>query len=376
MSVHFERHDMKITWVEKLAKTGLISDKVKLDIYTDVQKLANEEESAAEAAFHKYIGGPAILGGLFWAGGKALQPFLDKHEAKKLEASRNSLGERYNKQDLQKAQARFDEVIRISPSLAKHPDKMDSLIKSRLNTGLTSDDMLKLVPVEVALKQEPFKGQEKRAGHNPNFAKLAGEYCADSIALLTDRVGVDYMRSAVDEGFSKEAKGTQVFSQNVKNLLALGSMSLLMGAGAGAAQSLAATIKNRKLSNQIKDSFNKAMEMDKKDPDGGHLSQDKAKALQAFKTLTHFAPQVAAEPMAAKTFMKKMVQMNDLQSSDVKDLTDIRRNIMQSTEGSPFMHGFASGVDVGGLRGMLTTPIKDDKSPMQAVGLELAGAGA
>lgn len=359
---------MRITWVEKLEKTGAISPNVKKQIYGDILKLAyRPKPPAVETAINvaSPIIGMAALGG----GAAMFHKFRKRVKLEQIEKNRALLSERFAKKDLNKAQARFDEIAQMAPTIASNPEVMDKIINDRLNSGLTANDVMQIIPMEIAMQDAGYKPQKLP---QEKTARLVGEICADTIALAAMNVGGDLIREDVNTSFDKTAvKKTKSFSAALKKMLALSSVPLLAGAGLGGVRTVMDKINTRKLNTQIQDSYGKAMDMDRKDPDGGYLHANEGKALQAFKTLTHFAPQVAAEPLAAKTFMKKIVQMDDIQSTDVKDLTDIQKNISQAAGKSPFMEGFSAGVDVTGLKGMLTDR-PSDKNLMSV--MEEAGA--
>ena len=79
--------------------------------------------------------------------------------------------------------------------------------------------------------------------------------------------------------------------------------------------------------------------------------------------LVHFAPHVAAEPTAARTFMKKLVEYESgPNAADLKDLTDIEQNMVGVSTGPS---AFAESMKTLGVGGVLGKTWLDTISPYQ-----------
>ena len=135
----------------------------------------------------------------------------------------------------------------------------------------------------------------------------------------------------------------------LKNVGILGSVALLGGLGTGAAKHLISMRDQKQLEKGLRSSFDAAMKMSpaEKEP----LHDNPAKSRQAFDTLAHFAPHVAVQPAAARAFMNRLIHYDmALQATDVKDLSEIERNLAQARgDHPPFIAGFGAGVDAFGL---------------------------
>jgi len=97
--------------------------------------------------------------------------------------------------------------------------------------------------------------------------------------------------------------------------------------------------------------------MGSKDEVGTTLRSEKAQAREAFDTLSHFAPGVASQPTAAKSFMSKMISIGGagahLTTDEVKSLAHTQ-DFINKGKLSPFSEGFGYGVGSIGLQGAMS----------------------
>lgn len=255
-------------------------------------------------------------------------------------------------QHADKAAARFDELVRISPKAAEHPELSKRIVSDRLHSGFTTEDYHNLALFQAAHKQGPSMAGRVAYKLDKNLQKRAslvspqkvGEYYSDVIALVKEAA----------PGF-----GGGVALDMLKTIGIVSGVGLLSGLGAGAVARYHDKKDRKKLEEALESSFSQAMRLS--DPNKEQLHANKDKARKAFNTLVHFAPHVAVEPQAARTFMNNIVAM-DLgpQSGTLKELADIEEKMQKSRAHSPFYSGLRAegkGEDspfVGGLAQGLT----------------------
>lgn len=372
--------NMKFPWVEKMVKEGKISERARDQIYADCHqliKVATIQRRGSAAAkmlqgsdaadtvakglqtILSALGATAILGGASLAA---------EGVGKKFQAGRNIALHRdlvsQNKEKLKslfpgredKVDSRVSEVAAIAPSVAANLPVMSKFLETRLNSGLTDQDVTRLAAIQSA--------------HTPDFrtqVHLTRKVASESKPEVVGSILGDVYQ------FSKVAGiDVQRLKKFLKTYGAIASIPVGVGVGAGGVQELSSYRDKQKLEKGLAHSFSQAMELS--DPNQEPLHDNKEKANEAFKALTHFAPHVALQPQAARAFMNKLVAYDQgMNISDIKDLSEIERNLQGVTKASPFFTGLVGGTKALGLQSLSSEAVKR----MAAADLDsLAAAGA
>lgn len=239
------------------------------------------------------------------------------------------------KDNAQKAKARLYEIARVAPHVTMNTDITRSLIRSKIDTGLSDDDKLKLTFLQSQYHASPETGSY--------MPKLAGEIMADVVMIKESAMNMDGLKSVA------------------KYVGALSLLPLTTGIVGGLVNKGSSMMAQRDLKQGLEESFMKAMSLSDKDKEPLH--QNKQKARDAFSTLVRFAPNVALDPQAARSFMNKIVSYDTLDMSTVKELSEINKNLSQSQGPTPFATGFsvvstmtgAPNVLAQGMGGMSTS---------------------
>jgi len=274
----------------------------------------------------------------------------------------------------EQAATRFDELVKVSPMAAEHPELSKKFVQERLHSGFTANDYQNLAIYQSSHKRgqgDSLRMSSKFEKRHPETKtaspEFLGEYYADVYAMAKEASlfssGSKVTSSALSSTFAKDIlKGTAIVS----------GIGLLSGLGAGIVSSITGKIEAVKLQKALDSSYNMALKNSDPNKEPLHANLDKAR--QAFQTLVHFAPHVAVEPQAARAFMNNVVAM-DLgpQTGTIKDLADIEEKVQKTRGFSPFfsglrhegnesnrfMSGMRSGVDFMGTSGTMSNLHKD-----------------
>jgi len=254
---------------------------------------------------------------------------------KKLENSRQAIisDPKFTDSDAKaKAEARFHEMVSIAPHVAMNTPLATKIIEHKLERGFSDEDFHQL----TALQQKYTPRFEDQMNYMPKKAELREEKLGE---ILADMYQITKTASQ-----DKEA-----VSDSLSRILALSSIPILGGVGVGLANAYLSHRDSAEMSKRLEESFRLALRAD--NDQGALLREKKDKAREAFEALVHFAPRVAAQPGAANAFMAKMVSYDQgLNVSDVKELSEIQRNLHQITPiMSPVVSGFVGGTKSLGL---------------------------
>lgn len=406
---------MQYAWLEKMAQEGHVRPEVKDAIYADcsrvLHKYATEYQHIDPAQLKRLAEGTAdavgvhVVNALGGKGGKVKAPRLtgwekfmkrmapvqqglalamgigipaaligsaiyrapgavSEREAKKLKASRDSI---FKNTDFgphtDKAYARFDELVRISPLAASQPAIAGRILKERLHSGLTAQDAQNL-----ALYQSSEKGystavipriateaSKTASAILPMSPEKMGELCADMVTLVKEAAG------------KKPIKYWEAFKSILPAMGIVTGAHLLTAAGVGTAHMIGSSIKKKKLEEQLQKSYADAMRQS--DPNREPLHANKEKAQRAFQTLVHFSPQVATDPSAARAFMNSIVSQDlGTHIGTVKELSEIERNLGQVKVPHPFVEGLREGAQLTGMGKAIGGTTKELFSPIVAQG--------
>ena len=378
---------MQYALLEKLATDGHISatDKDRIydtcsDLVTKVAfKLRNpfkkeQMPSIGEAlheqmqVFGKLLTRFALPAGLVGAGAygskilgeKVVSPSIAGDEAKKiLKVKYDVLKMPEFSADPSKAGARFDEIARLAPAVAAKPELTARLIRGSLHSGFTSEDVQRLAQLQATYEKSMFSSSSSAENVQKALSKKAsamppadaGRIAATVIQILAE-AGLGEIGKTAAWRKTPFQKATTIAKQVLTTGAIVSGFGALVGLGAGTINQAADVYKKKKKAKALQASFYEAMK--RSDPAVEPLHANKDKALQAFQTLTHFAPNVAADPEAARAFMLSLISMNvGAQVSAIKDLSEIEKNLKNNRGSNPFLEGLRAGTESVGMQGAL-----------------------
>lgn len=332
---------MRQLWLEKMAEQGLIRKEAVPHIYEEVNTFMKEASAQFGGLKPEDVAkklsealGMAITGAAFM-GGKSLMEILKKRREnnqarESILKSRAAVIAQYkDPEDREKAQARFDEVAQYAPHVAMNAPLVSKIVRGNLHSGISDETAQRLALVQSSYITD-LKQQQKML---PKMASLRPEVIGELTADL-------YMMSKTAAPFS----GKDV-SKYLKTVLTYSSIPLVAGAVSGLATMGLDKIKDKDMKSRLDHSFNTAIRQAPEIHREVFL-QDREKTRQAFDALAHFAPHVALQPHAARTFMKKMIDYYDqggMNVTDVKELTEIEKNIAGTQKARGFSRGFEGG---------------------------------
>ena len=342
---------MQLAWLEELTKMGHVSTAERDGIYdscSDLLKVAASGEqimSGVEkvmAPLAPFVILPLISS---WLGkrehNRQETKAIGEHE-KDLAKTRAALLAHPDFANHQaKVEARFLEIAKLAPTVARNENLMMRILKEKLHSGLTHEDVTNLAMIQASYTPNySFQSKlEKKAA-----ATTAGEILADVLILCKEA------------GIAKEADITSMFKtvgKTLQHAATLAAPAVLLSVGAGA---INAGLDWRSRQNREKALIQSYQAvLDPNHPDTELLRSEPERAREAFKTLVHFAPSVALEPSSARSFMNKIVayqagsHRGGVQSTDLKELAEIEKNMRAGGGGSAFFKGFTASLPVAGF---------------------------
>lgn len=328
---------MRQLWLEKLAEDGLIRKEAVPYIYEEVKAFMKEAEATFAGMTPEEVSkrlsqfiGAGLTGAAFWGVPKLMERFKDKRDVSKsrdlISKTRSLVIGQYNDPaDIEKAQARFDEIAKYSPHAAMNAPLVTKLVRANLHSGISDETAQRLALVQSSYTKSLDKQQELLPKLGEMRPEVAGELMADlvKIAIPTAKDAGDFMRTVG----------------------AYSAVPLVAGLISGVGSSIWAKAKERDLRKELDNSFHVAVRQ-APETHKDIFKLDMAKTRQAFDALAHFAPSVALQPHAARTFMKKMLdyyEQGGMNVTDVKELTEIEKNISSARKAGPFAKGFGLG---------------------------------
>lgn len=345
---------MKITWLENLEKQGHISEQAKALIYQDCEELvAGDLHKVAEGAYtmsaemQSTIGMlpvvlPAVqLAGMGYSALKGLveTPLtISKVNKNRLAIDKDPL---FNKTetDLSKAHARFNEIADLAPTVASDYGTAQKLISKRLHSGMTETDSISLMHLQKAYRDKSPESQSKLSNKvTQAHMKGTGKKLETSLKKKAEAL-------ATVCGIVKEA----VDPKTLKQIGWMFGAPLVGGFGLGAFQHGKAKRSEAKLKTDLSNTLSKVMKS--KDEAGEVFRADPSKAKEAFETLAHFAPHMALQSTAAKSFMTNLMSAgleHGATPEVIKTLTDVQKNVA-TAQSNHFEEGFRSGAKGMGL---------------------------
>lgn len=303
------------------------SSQIKLAAYKEAAHMTAEQIATAVG----HMSG-TIIGGAIGMGGAALLKDFVQNKIKTT-AMQNAHREVLKdidtsasfpmKDQKTKAAARLYEVSNIAPHLLLNKEFVLRLIRDKLNTGFSSADIDRLAEMEMHLAGSNI-------GQTPRLkvaSALLGELTADlyqikqACADMTDELGIE-KDASLSTPLVNPSLGT-----SLKNLGAHMLAPVIFGTAFAGAKLLHDKVKEVGYKKELEKSF--AHIMNSADPDQDAYIKDVDNAKKVFNTLARFAPAVALDPLAARSFVKKMTELdkNFVNIDEIKNLSEITKNL-------------------------------------------------
>jgi hypothetical protein len=382
---------MQYAWLEKMASEGHIRPEAKAKIYDDCSKLLKlaakndpKQDPVAEKVkkvLNYTVGfGSNLMINSAWE--KLMEARGMRQTVDKIRTTRAGLLSDPAFQDYkEKADARFTELAKVAPTLAANPAKAKELVGKSLHTGFSNDDMNHLAVIQAvytANDPEYTSRIHDRLTKKASATRL-GEMYADVLVLVKEAGllssitgGINRAGAAAAEGVAKTTGGIRPSTamQVLKNVALVSSIPVLAGVGQGLVSEYAASRDSKQMAAKLRESFNEALRLSEKSDlshtNGFSLRDRSAEAMRVFQALAHFAPHVAMQPDAAHAFMTRIVSSGlSVDTPDIKQLTDIEKNMANAGKQSPFFEGFTSAVKGVGLGEGIRSTIKDTTEPLR-----------
>jgi hypothetical protein len=273
----------------------------------------------------------------------------------------------------EKAEARFDEVVKLAPAVAAKPELAMRLVRNSLHSGFTNSDIQRLAQLQATYEKGLFTSTSSSDAVHKALSKKASESSsqdtgklAATIVQILAEAGLGNLDKIAATPWKRAPSGFDKATNIAKQVLTTGAIvsgfGALVGLGTGAINQAADIYKNKQKDAKLRESFLEAMR--RSDPGREPLHANKEKALQAFQTLTHFAPHVASDPEAARAFMLNLISMDQgVQVGAIKDLSEIEKNLKAIRPENPFLKGFQVGAETAGMKGSFGESTKDILKP-------------
>lgn len=324
-------------WLKKMAAQGLIRPEV-MEKISQETKLVKEalgpmptelKNWLAEALKYTAIGAGGFLGK------EVVERGLKTYDSNKAQNSAQTaliavkatvLSNPKLIMDKEKASARFNEIAKIAPALSTNVEFMTRMVEKNLHSGLSSEDIQRLALLQSQHMSEQLKSSTL-------MPKLASENLGKMLA---------------DVYIVKEAAVTNwsnILKDQTKHMAAFAALTGGIAAISGAAHMVADKFKQKKLQATLEDTFRQAGEGDH--PNAQMIRENPDQARAAFKTLTHFAPHVALDPLTTRSFLSQVLTYGGtaggMNVENVKTLTEIQKNVDRSSRPGSFSAGFETG---------------------------------
>lgn len=378
---------MQYAFLEKLAADGHISASDKDHIYGTCEEILSKvafknpfgkskpswkDVGEAWADQGKLLTRLLLPAGLIGGGSYLASKGLAVGEAKKINSCKMNLLQHPDfSAHPEKAEARFDEVVKLAPAVAAKPELALRLVRNSLHSGFTNEDVQRLAQLQATYEKNLFTASSSSESVQKALSKKAsslssqdaGRIAATLVQILAEAGLGDLKKTAAlpwkRSGFDK---ATNIAKQVLTTGAIVSGFGALVGLGTGAINQAADIYKSKQKDLKLRASFMEAMK--RSDPGREPLHANPEKALQAFQTLTHFAPHVAADPEAARAFMLNLISMDQgVQVGAIKDLSEIEKNLKTVRSENPFLKGFQVGAETAGMQGALGDVTKSVLDP-------------
>lgn len=281
-----------------------------------------------------------------------------------------------SERDLAKAHARFNEIASLAPSVAQDYDLTKKLLEKRLHSGLSDADSISLAGLQRSFHNKPTRKQvalrdflnKKQTFQSQRDLSISLRKKAEAlgtISLLGKEAGI-FPKSLFTEIGRQASHGGSGKSQagiSAKRLLTqiglVAGIPAAGGAGLGAFKHHQYKKNQEELQGRLENTFNKIM---KEKGDNGDLFRSRPQeAREAFEVMSHFAPLIAVQPTAAKSYVRTLIDgglMHGATPEVIKTMTEVQKNIAHS-QVAPFEEGFVAGAKGMGLSSALSEATKE-----------------
>lgn len=351
-----------------MASKGLIRDEVLDNIEKDVEQIklafkvtggSKSLNSVAEQfgkRFGEWLGSTvnyAATGGVVWAGKKALDR-MSENKANNAAATQlltckaQVLSDPELAGNKEKAMARFYEIARLAPALSTNPVFMKKMIVKNLNSGVSAQDAQNLALINAQSMSDDLKASSF-------IPKIASEIRPEVMGkILADVVMIKEAASM---------KWSDVLKNQAKGIAGFSAITAGIASLAGLTNAIAGKIKQKNIEKQLEQSFSEASKG--AHPNAQIIREYPTQARDAFKTLVHFAPHVALDPLTTRSFISQILTYGGTEGGmsveNVKTLTDIQKNVDKDKGSGKFMAGFSGvakaqkelmGTGISAMKGM------------------------
>lgn len=368
---------MKFMWLESLVKEGSVRPEARDAIYKDCSEILKHAAGLPAGIppppiknlnewFAQY-GGTAIQAGMLGLGALGVKTVgnLMKTRAENKALSTDLAVMALviaNHPELaahkEKATARFNELIRIAPTVARNPELAARIIKEKVHSGFTSQDVQNLALIQASYTPDLSKQKALTEKMRTLSEKRAGETMATVVMMCKEAMKVPPQ--------TRGGLKSETVKRVMENAAVLAAIPAILGVGTGIVNAAASRINKKELEAKLENSFQAAMRLG--DPDKDSFVTQKEKARQAFQVLSHFSPHIALQPNAARSFMQKMVNYDEaggVQIDDIKSMSEVEKNYRGGTSGiSPFFAGLSAGSHATGLGEALKSSVSSLGKPL------------
>ena len=369
---------MRLSWLDQMVDQGRLSKTAQARIYGHCSELVKEAESDLDAGrrIMSYIT-PFIYPALLTAVPIGASLLVNRHRKNKNEKAHTEGQQRTMSslltdpafQDHQQlAMQRFNEVASIAPTVVANQPLLTAILKKKLHTGFSHDDIAGLAKIQATYSPN-FADQEALRAKVPTMSAMSANQPRMMKAASDELVG---RVTANNYLLLKEAgiftgDNAKFIGNAIRQTAAAAAVSGAVALGAGLINAGVAQRDKRLQQQQLASSFSRAMDLNH--PGTDLLNANPMKAREVFDSLVHFAPHVALQPMAARTFMNKVMEADThdrgaLDTTDIKSLAEIERNLSGSGGGNAFLKGFVPGLSFGGFEDVMKGTRKAYQDPL------------
>jgi hypothetical protein len=355
---------MQFPWLEKLASDGHITEAQCASIYAtckEIVKTASESPKWSKPEHEKIFkriegGAAAVLNAGVMLMPYALNGFFGSR-ARSAEMNATLQRISNNRAELiadesitgghqEKAEARFDEVLKLAPSAAQNKPLMAKILKARLHSGLTTEDVNSLAQIQATYTPSYSTQQELSSKASASMGKTAATI----------------LEIAKEAGLWGQAAKT-VPGKVLTHALTVTAGPILFGLGRGAVDYLADSRDKKKREQKHIEIFQGILRDDS--PETEFVRANPERARQAFQSLTHFSPTTALDPLAARSFIVQAVGKDAaglFAIPELKSLSEVEKNLKGSGS-TPFLKGLREGADVAGFGSALKDTLSAASGP-------------
>lgn len=349
---------MKFSWLENLVKEGSVSQADADYIHQDCERLVKVAERVTPEQFKEALKQLLSFGlvtlGYGFASNKFSEIMKNRGNMNAMEETKSFL---HNHPDLsgqkELVDARLREIAQNAPSVLADKDLALKLVKRNLTKGFNNTDIESLRKLQLVITSSSGGNMSDVSKSMNSMQEAALKKVGSPQKISMSEVGDMTYDAYVICKTAAPGVG-KLFSGRMGELMAiplgLAGANLLMSTAAGVGNVIRDKMDQRDFAKQLENSFNMAVK--ESDPERERLQSDPAAARKAFETLVHFAPNVAAQPQAARSFMSRILEYQDqgVQVEDVKNLVEIERNFRSATsKPSPFFSAFSQTGKMLGL---------------------------